>query len=331
MNFTSLIVVSLLVSFLFSGLEAGVLAISRVRLRQRAKEHHPAAAKLERILQHRLHLLISILIVNATANLLAFGLIAHFTVEWLGGWGIWLALLISLPVYFFWVEILPKSLFRRFPYRMLALTLPVLRLLHYTLCPAVRAVAAVAEFLVGRFSGSHPEWTDELGRQDPEEAQHSREEFRALTEVFAREGRLSPEETELIRGVLDFPKVLVRDVMLPLERVTAIPEGMPVETLLELAKRVDYDQFPLMDRRGDLVGMLDVFALIRRGQATGAVKLHASEAVRVPPEEPALNTIRRLRRAGQQLAVVVGGNRRAVGVVSVEDLTRRLVEGSGAS
>lgn len=326
MDLTWWIIGSLALAGLFSGLEAGVLAISRVRLRQRAKEHHPAAASLERILNQRVYLLISILLLNATLNLLAFGLIAHVTMEWLGGWGMLLALALSLPVYVFFVELFPKSLFRRFPYRMLALSLPVLHVVHWTVCPVVRVLAWGAERAVGRLNRRR--WTDELGRQDPEDASESREEFRALTEVFAREGRLSPEETELIRGVLDFPKVLVRDVMVPLGKVTAIPEGMQVKHLLELARRVDYDQFPLMDRRGDLVGMVDVFGLLRGGEDSGVVKKHAAAPVRVVPDEPALNTIRLLRRAGQQLAVVMGANKRAIGVVSVEDLTRRLAGGA---
>ena len=223
----------LLLSFLLSGLESAILSISRVRLRHSAKQGVRGAAAVDHLVcSRREELLISIQLVNATVNLVAFALITNVTVNWLGNWGYLAAFAVSLPVYLVWVELLPKSVFKRFPIRSLIFFSPVLWMIHFTVRPLMTLMAIPVGWLLEVVFGERPA---------PPGA--TREEFRALTEVFEREGTLDPAETRMIRNVLDFHKVEVGEVMLPLSRVTAVPREMPVESILALARQTDFDQF----------------------------------------------------------------------------------------
>ena len=115
-----IIALCLLVSFVFSGIEAGIFSVNRVRLAHRAKQQERAAVTLQCLLANSDRMLITVLIVTNLANIFALVVGTRLLVASWGGRGYFIALAIYLPVYLFGLELLPKSLFRRFPYRALA-------------------------------------------------------------------------------------------------------------------------------------------------------------------------------------------------------------------
>ena len=110
----------LVISFVFSGIEAGLLSVNRVRLKHRLKHRDKAAITLNRLLGHPERLLVTVLLVTNLMNIFAATLATQQAVAYLGDAGYFAALVLFLPVYLIGLELLPKSLFRRFPYRSLA-------------------------------------------------------------------------------------------------------------------------------------------------------------------------------------------------------------------
>src|SRR5207244_9474354 len=106
-----------IISFLFSGIEAGLLALNPVRLRHRAKSGDHGARRLQKMLKQPERLLITVLLVTNAADIIALIILTHeLVIRW--GWiGYPIAVAIALPVYLFLLGVLPKSLFRRFPLR----------------------------------------------------------------------------------------------------------------------------------------------------------------------------------------------------------------------
>src|SRR3712207_727485 len=91
----------LLVSFLFSGIEAGILSVNRVRLKHRVKLRDRAALKLNRLLDNPERLLVTVLVVTNLMNISALLLTTQVLVARFGSSGYWYALAGSLPVYVF--------------------------------------------------------------------------------------------------------------------------------------------------------------------------------------------------------------------------------------
>ena len=112
----------LLVSFTFSGIEAGILSVNRVRLRHRVKIGDKAAIKLERLLAKRERILVTVLLVTNLMNIFAIVLSTRLTVHWLGGAGYFVAAIIWLLVYLLGLELFPKifvpAFSLRFPRRV---------------------------------------------------------------------------------------------------------------------------------------------------------------------------------------------------------------------
>ena len=79
--------ICLAVSFVFSGVEAGLLAVNPARLRTRARAGERAARRLERLLQRPERLLATSLLVTNFMDLAALALVTDTLVESLGLWG----------------------------------------------------------------------------------------------------------------------------------------------------------------------------------------------------------------------------------------------------
>src|SRR5262245_50190491 len=133
------IVVSLVLSFLFSGMEAGVLALSRLRIRQLVRAGNRRAQVLSRYLEKPEDFLWTILVGNTLANFVAVGLLVVLLQRWVQGYG-WLQALAFVAVMFLFYtffELLPKMLFRTVPNRLtLALSVPF-QFIHWALSPLV--------------------------------------------------------------------------------------------------------------------------------------------------------------------------------------------------
>src|SRR5271170_6954434 len=140
-------------SFLFSGMETGVLALNRFRIRQRMRTGDRRAAVLHGFLENPENFLWTILVGNTVVNFIIFSLAAVQLRVWLGDKPVLWGLVFMVAVFAFYIvcELAPKTLFQRHPNRLsLALALPF-RLIHRVLAPLV----AVA----GWFSRGLLHWT----------------------------------------------------------------------------------------------------------------------------------------------------------------------------
>lgn len=299
----------LIFSFLFSGLESSVLAVSRVRLRHYAKGNDRAAIRLEKLMRRRERLLSSILLLNNSLNFVLFAFIALKLVNRFGPWGYAIAIAVALPIYLLFLELIPKSLFKRFPFRILLSFLPLLQLVDFFVGPFVE----LGRVILGLFKKSTP---DELSR---------REEFRLLAGIVEREGSLTSGERRMIEGVLDFQRLTAEEVMVPLAGVTAIPLEMPVTSALELSRETGYNQFPVISPEGEFVGIFNAFEVLRHSSREGPVLRHLHRLVRTHPREKAEIIMQRLRRSGMQLAAVYSSRGRPLGIVRSQDLLSRLL------
>src|SRR3954454_9691924 len=108
------------VSFLFAGIEAGLLAVDTVRLRHQVNQGRRTACRLHRLIQEPERLLVTVLLVTNFTNIVALLLLTRSLVNAFGLWGFVLAILIATPICLFLLNVLPKALFRRFPFRALA-------------------------------------------------------------------------------------------------------------------------------------------------------------------------------------------------------------------
>jgi CBS domain containing-hemolysin-like protein len=306
-----IIVMCLLVSFVFSGIEAGIFSVNRVRLAHRAKQRDPAALTLQALLVNPDRMLITVLMITHLANIFALVLGTRLLVAHLGRYGYLVGLGIYLPVYLFGLELLPKSLFRRFPYRALALLSGPLRILDLALTPVHWIGAGAQRLIFGAKNAANQRLF--LGRED----------FKYMTTEGERAGAISKTEREMIHNVVDFRAVTAKDVMTEIDPTEVIRSADPISRLLSPdAKR---GRWLVCDDEEKITGFVDAFEVLldgRRDMNAGACQ---RRIVTVGPDEPAFSVLWKMRAARSTVAVVRGPGIRPIGRVTWENLIRRLV------
>ncbi len=305
-------VLCLAFSFVFSGTETGLLSLNRVRLRHLARQKDPAAVRLERLLKNPTRLFVTVLCVTSLLNITMIVLLTAKAVEVLGGLGYLVALAVAVPVLLLLVEMLPKSIFRRFPYRAVASTAVLLEAVSLLLAPFLNCAILLARHL--------------FRARQPRELFVAREDLKYVTTEIERLGMLSSLERQMIHNVVDFRAVRVRDVMVPLSNVISVTPDTPLEEVVRLSRETKYDRFPVIDSHGRILGIVNVLDLIVDRRPEAVARQYLRRVLSIRPEESASTVVRRLRASPQSLASVVDENRKPVGVVSVEDLLNPLVK-----
>jgi putative hemolysin len=286
-----------IVSFFFNGIESGLLSIDPVRLRQNVKRRVPAALRLNRLLKHPERLLVTVLLFTNAADIVGLLLLTRELVRSWGYAGFFFSLVIALPVYLFLLSVLPKSLFRRFPFRALAQLASILEFASILFSPLLELGARLMKLLLpGRVAKRARLFA-------------AREELKQIATQVEREGSLTATERAMIHNVVDFRGVKVRDVMVPLPKVVAVRLSTSTQEALALGASSGLDRLPVITSEGQPAGLINVLDILV--EQNGA--------------RPLSRIVQRLRTARVGLAAVLDEKRNLRGIVTIEDLVRRLV------
>jgi CBS domain containing-hemolysin-like protein len=305
------------VSFFFSGIESGLLSIDPVRLRQNVKRGVPAAVRLNRLLQRPERLLVTVLLFTNGADIVGLLLLTRQLVHSYGNAGFLLAVVIALPIYLFLLGVLPKALFRRFPFRALARLAGALEFITLLLWPLLKLGKGVGGLLLPK--------RVERGRLFA-----AREELKQITSESERQGSLTATERAMIHNVVDFRGVRVRDVMVPLEKVVVVRPDIPIEEAVALSASSGLDRLPVVTPEGQPRGVINVLDVLLEKNGATSLGPFMRRAVAAHEDEPAYRIVQRLRAARQSLATVQDQQEKLRGIVTIEDLVRRLMSSSEA-
>jgi putative hemolysin len=313
-----IIVCCWIISFFFNGIESGLLSIDPVRLRQNVKRRVPAALQLNRLLKHPERLLATVLLVTNAADIVALLVLTSELFRWYRYAGFLFALVIALPVYLFLLSVLPKSLFQRFPFRALARLAGVLEFTSILFSPLLELGARLGKLLLPGHAGKR-------GRLFA-----AREELKQITTESEREGALTATERAMIHSVVDFRGSKVRDVMVPSAKVVALQSGASTQEALELSTSTGLDRLPVLASDGQPAGLVNVLDILLDPNENKPLGEYVRRIVTTTDDEAAYRVMQQLRAARLGLAAVVDRKDIFHGIVSTEDLVRRLVAAGNA-
>lgn len=307
MTWVILLLVALSLSFALSGLESAVVAVSRVRVRHAASGGDRRAMRLLPLVEDRDALLGAITVTNHITNLAAFLIIAWKLIRISGPWGYFIAFIVALPVFLIGLEVLPKKLFRRYPFRSLR-----------SLTPLVLFVG-LARPLFRSFRNSPVEESnvpnESLGRDD----------LAHQADLLSRQGELSTGAARLIRRSLNYRKLRTASVMRPLTRSVALSGDLPLKTALIMAREHAATTLPVLGDKGQFVGVLDLGSLPAQLPSDRQVRHYMRTLDAVHASDSALHTLQRMRKRARTLVLVLDDANEPVGLASEEDLLHHLM------
>ncbi|MGA2247927.1 MAG: CNNM domain-containing protein [Verrucomicrobiota bacterium] len=306
-------------SFLLSGMEAGVFALNRLRIRRLARNGKPSAQILNGFLEKPERFLWTILVGNTLANFIILGWILTRLHEWSVGRNASAAVLALFAVIVFlfyaFFDLLPKMLFRAYPNSLCLSAARVFRIINFLLSPLVVMVEDVSKVIL-HWSGGQVFKGQLFG---------NREEMRA---VMRESGQtLTDDEHAMVNRILDLQNYTVGQIAKPLAQTVAVEAQTPLRDALTLAREKSLSRLPvweIRDRQRRVAGMLDVGPLLYRDsldveKPAAAYMIPAvfvNEGIRL---EVAL---RLMQRAGQRVAIVLSRERKEVGIVALKDILK---------
>jgi len=307
----------LLASFLFSGMEAGVFALNRLRIRRLAKAGKPSAKLLNRFLESPERFLWTILVGNTLANFFILGWVLTRLHEWFVGESALVGVLFALSVFGFYAifDLLPKMLFRAHPNALCLSAARPFRWINIALSPLVSLVEEVSRAIL-YLSGGKGFQSRLFG---------NREELRAVMQDSGRQ--FTADERTMINRIFDLQQFTVADITKPWPETVGVESPTPLREALRLARDHKISRLPVWEWRDGkrrVAGLLDTGPLLFRESldVEKPVSLYMISAVFLSEGTRLETALRQMQRAGQRVGIVLSRERSEVGIATLKDILK---------
>ena len=307
----------LALSFLLSGMEAGVFALSRLRVRQQMRAGRRSAKVLHDFLENPENFLWTILVGNTVANFIILGWLIQVLQQALWHHRLWFVILFTVIVFLFYAffDLLPKMLFRTYPTRLCMLLARSFRLIHLLLRPLVWVVESVSGTLL-RWRGGKVFTGHLFG---------NREELRLVMQESGQ--AFSSEERAMINRVLDLQSLTVRQAVTPLEQAATVTAQTPISQAMALCRERKVSRLPVWETRDGqqrIIGLLSLNTLLFQAESdlNRPVSEYVKPALYLEEDLRLEVALRRMQRSGQRLVIVLGRDRREIGIISLQDVLK---------
>lgn len=311
------IVLCLLASMFFSASETAITSYGDHQARKLLEEGGRDANIIVTWVKQPVRVLSTILVGNNLANTLLGSVATAIAIRHLahrGDWAVPVAVILSTAILLVFGEVLPKAFGRIYSARLTLPALFVLNVLGRMLAPITWCFARLTELL--------------LRNADlPQGSRVTSDDLDYLVRVGLKAGSIAADQAELLRGVFRFEDKIVRDIMVPRDRVTAIDLEWNLERVMQAARDSGHSRLPVYE--GDLdhiQGTLHIKQLVGvQGPDRAAVRRLMRRPLFVAESLLIADLLHRFKEQRVHLAVVVDDGGHTVGVVTLEDVLEQIV------
>lgn len=299
-------------SALFSGSETGFYSLSHLRLEADAKAGLGSARWIKRLLRDETALLITILV----GNNLAIELVTLFSEHHLSSSGLvpaaWTDIVLTLtltPILFFFAELLPKDLFRRRPYTLLAWAVRPMAFFYVLFWPLMVLLRLFGQLVQRLLKIDGDDMYRVMGRDLVFE----------VLEEGSRGGTLEARAETMARNALGLQSLQVTDVMTTWDRVDKLDLDQPGAR--EMVSKARHSRLPAL-RGGVVVGYVHQLEVLTSPTEEGPEN-HLHNLLCLEAGTSVQAALGRLRTFGKR-AALVGTPAAPLGLVSLKDLAERI-------
>lgn len=298
-------------SALISGSEAALFALKEHDLELMGE----SGTGVERLLSRPRALLIVILVSNLLATTLSSALVEGVAQKYLGDYGIGPAILVASFLLLVFGEIIPKTIALRNKEAFALAVAPFVRFLSFLWRPVTALLLPLARFLTKRFEGGIEERVTE-------------DEIKSLVTHSKAIGALDGSVQRWIHSIFQLDKLRAFDIMVPRERIFALPKDVDFATALEAIRTMRYSRIPLYAGTIDqIVGVLyakDMLVAKARGIDVKPARV-AREPIFVPRWKRCDLLLNDLRGLKTHMAIVVDEFGGVSGLITLENLLETIV------
>ena len=305
-----IILVSLVLTFYFSGTETAFLSVNRVRIELWRRQKSRAAEIIFRFLLKPESFIYTTLIGNNIANV-AFASYATIYLHHYFDEKITWLLITSVTILF--GEIIPKTLFRSLADFIVRKVAYLLQFFYYIFQPIIWIVNKISSFVLRLLKYPNTELTDFFSKKD--------------IEILIRESRryadLDEEESKILARLFNFRSLRVREAQIPRTEIIAVEENTTLDDLMVVFQKSGFTKIPVFKENLDnIIGVVFLKDLFLQPQS---LKEIIRDILFVPETKHTLQLLREFRKENTTIAIVVDEYGGTAGLVTAEDLIEELV------
>jgi CBS domain containing-hemolysin-like protein len=301
------------VSFLCSILEAILLSVSQSYIAMLENDDRSSGSLMRNLKDDIDRPLSAILTLNTFAHTVgAAGVGAQAQMVFGSGYvGITSAILTLLILFI--SEIIPKTLGATYWKTLAPVAARIIRVLIWILYPFVVISMGITRLLSG----------------DEDRPTFSREEFSAMADRGAQEGIIEKEESDILKNLVRFSSLRVKDIMTPRVVVVMFNEEEVVSDVFDKHDELRFSRLPVYgEKEDDITGyVLKNDLLINLAQDKDSVKLQELKRdILILPETISLQSLfEQLLENQEHIAVGVDEYGGFSGIVTMEDVVETLL------
>lgn len=311
----------ILISAFFSASETSLMILSRIRLRHMMTRGVRNSKIIYNLISDIDSLIATILVGNNCVNIAISVLITILFIHFFGNTFL-IALLstfVAAGMVLTFGEILPKTFALRNPERIAIEVSPLMKAVVIISKPVTKIFIAIANTVMGIF-GMPPKKHSPLVTE---------EELRLIIEAGKEEGLFGEEQRNMLHRIFEFGTTLVKDVMLPKDKIVGVDITATPEELLNVMAEEGHSRIIVykdndLDNIVGLIYVRDVLHVLRNSQLVKIPDLISSPYF-VAPEKRVNDLLKDFQRTDVQLAIVRDTAGKTVGMVTIEDLLEEIV------
>ncbi|WP_297099699.1 hemolysin family protein [uncultured Draconibacterium sp.] len=325
MNPYLLILITIILSAFFSGMEIAFVSANKLRL-ELDKQSDPFSSKLLKFLTRNGGQYIATMLVGNNIALVVYGIAFAAVLEPVllssiqsESVVLLLQTVISTFVILLLAEFLPKTLFRIFPNSLLNVFALPLAFFYVVFFPITRFSMGITNFLLRNVFNTEP------GNEDKNKV------FRRidLDEFIKENDRTSTEHTELVeteiklfKNALDFSKIKLREVMIPRTEMEMMEIGTSIADLRQKFVETGYSRILIFSESIDnIIGYVHSSMLFKNPQT---IDPFIKNVLIVPETMPANKLLSTFIQEHRSIAIVVDEFGGTAGMVTSEDILEEI-------
>ncbi|MEW6607072.1 MAG: hemolysin family protein [bacterium] len=309
----------LCLSAFFSGAEAALFALSKLKIKQLSDR---AQKRISRLLENPKELLTTLLIGTTLVNITASSIATFIAINLCGKIGIneviatGLAIFVMTILILFFGEIVPITLgatkssqiapWVTYPLRYFSILLAPLKIILSWLTHLIILLIEKHKFFI-------------------KDKELTEEEIRTIVDIGAREGVLKAHEQKLIHSIFEFGDHKVEEVMTPQNKMVCVKiDEDSTDKILSLMIKEGHSRMPVY-KGEEIIGILHVkdFLISLKNQTNWQNLI--KPAYFVLPSKKINDLLKEFQKKHLQLAIVKDESKKIVGIVTMEDLLEEIV------
>jgi len=325
MNLLIIILLTILLSAFFSGMEIAFVSANKLRL-ELDKQSEPFSSRILKFVTADAGNYIATMLVGNNIALVIYGITfatllepvfeVYFQSESLI---LLLQTIVSTLIILVFAEFLPKTLFRIFPNSLLNIFSVPLAFFYIVFYPVTRFTVGISNSLLKAILKTDVK----INRKNPVFSRIDLDEFVNETDAVGLEKKQKVNtEVKLFKNALDFSKVKLREIMIPRTEIEMLEINSSISDLRQKFIETGYSRILFYNENIDnIIGYIHSSVIF---QNPDSIKPYLKSVLIVPESMPANKLLSTFIQEHQSIAIVVDEFGGTAGMVTSEDILEEI-------